>query len=153
MNNKNSICGSNQKIGKNVAANYPRLVALKLGLPNPETFTSHALKRTGITFLADAGKITFLKYFDYFLLIFAGLNAVQIMAHTKHRSASVLQGYVDNSMQQKTNVSKCLSVATENAADFDKKRQSEAPQQSVKQLKIDSSPDSVTQGSGLDVLI
>jgi hypothetical protein len=54
---KSIIVGSNQKIGKNVAANYPRIVAVKLGLPNPEKYTSHALKRTGITFLADAGNI------------------------------------------------------------------------------------------------
>ena len=36
------------------------------------------------------------------------------MSHTKHRSASVLQGYVDNSMQQKTNISKALAVDNKN---------------------------------------
>ena len=47
----------------------------------------------GITFLADAG-----------------LSAVQMMSHTKHRSQSVLQGYVDNSMQSKLTVSNALST-------------------------------------------
>ena len=39
------------------------------------------------------------------------------MAHTKHKSASVLQGYVDNSMQQKINVSSALAVNNKECID------------------------------------
>ena len=35
---------------------------------------------------------------------------LQMMSHTKHRSQSVLQGYVDSSMQSKLNVSNASST-------------------------------------------
>ncbi len=80
------------------------------------------------------------------------------MAHTKHKSASVLQGYVDNSMTHKINVSSALAVTKKAFLRFWEWRryyynynklcyffmiQSLVPN---KQVKVCVSPDSVSNG-------
>jgi hypothetical protein len=79
-----TIIGSKQVIGKNTASAIAYQVALMLKLEDPKRFTGHTFKRTSITWCADSG-----------------LTLIQIKAHTGHRSDSVVQGYVDQSMPQK----------------------------------------------------
>jgi hypothetical protein len=43
------------RIGKNTIATYPRLVAEFFGLEKAQSYTSHPLRRTAATWLADAG--------------------------------------------------------------------------------------------------
>jgi hypothetical protein len=45
----------NQRLGQNWISGLPRLVAIHLGLENPEAYTGHALQRTCAMWHADAG--------------------------------------------------------------------------------------------------
>ena len=65
--------------------------------PNAEQYTSHSLKRSGITFMANAG-----------------MNVSEIKKHTGHKSDKVVEGYVFNSMAQKRKASEALMVGNIN---------------------------------------
>ena len=91
----NKIVGSNVVIGKNTLFGYPKQIALKLELPNCAKFTSHSLKRSGITFMANSG-----------------MNVTEIKKHTGHKSDKVVEGYVFNSMAQKRKASDALCVGS-----------------------------------------
>ena len=93
----NKIVGSNVVIGKKLLSNYTKNIAKQLGLPNAEQYTSHSLKRSGITFMANAG-----------------MNVSEIKKHTGHKSDKVVEGYVFNSMAQKRKASEALMVGNIN---------------------------------------
>ncbi len=62
-------------------------VATFLGLPNPEQFTGHCLRRTSATLLVDAGgDLTLLK------------------RHGGWKSSNVAEGYIEESLQNKKNI-------------------------------------------------
>jgi hypothetical protein len=64
-----------------------------LGLENPERYTSHCLKRTTITMLADYG-----------------LSLPQIKSHSGHKSDTVVSGYIAASLPQKRLCSKAIEL-------------------------------------------
>jgi Phage integrase family len=67
-------------VGKNKMADYCKDIARYLGLPNPNSYTGHTLRRTAITWAANAG-----------------LPLSQIKCLSGHRSDTVVQGYIDTS--------------------------------------------------------
>lgn len=79
----------NQVVGMNTMGNIPGLIANFLKLPNPNCYTGHCFRRTSATLLADAGgDITTLK------------------RHGGWRSATVAEGYIENSVENKIKISK-----------------------------------------------
>lgn len=96
------IVATNQVIGRNTLAKYPSDVARALELPDHEKFTSHALRRTGMTFMAESG-----------------MSLVEIMNTSGHRSATVAQQYISHSSLQKRKASEALTVSTATAKSAD----------------------------------
>jgi hypothetical protein len=76
--------GTKRLLGKNSAADIGKKVGILLGMKNAYLLTGHCFKRTSITWCADAG-----------------MSIPQIKAHTGHKSDTVVQGNVDQSMPQK----------------------------------------------------
>ncbi len=97
LKKENKIVGCKVVVGKNTLRNYPKQIALRLGLPNHSKFTSHSLKRSGITFMANSG-----------------MNVNEIKRHTGHKSDKVVEGYVYNSLLQKRKASDALCVSNNN---------------------------------------
>jgi hypothetical protein len=89
------IVTTNQVIGHNTAANYGKVIAGLLKLPEPERYTGHCWRRTATTFAADKG-----------------LTLPQIKVLTGHKSDTVVQGYIDNSKVMKNLCSSAVSVST-----------------------------------------
>lgn len=86
------IVATNQVIGRNTMAKFPSDVARALDLVNPEKYTSHALRGTGMTFMAESG-----------------MSLVDIMHTSGHRSATaVAQQYISHSSLQKRKASEAL---------------------------------------------
>lgn len=84
---KNGQC-VNQVIGVNTFGTMPREIATFLKLPNATNYTGHCFRRSSATLLADAGAdITTLKRLGGW------------------RSATVAEGYLENSIQNKTKIS------------------------------------------------
>lgn len=84
---KNGQC-VNQVIGINTFSTIPREIATFLKLPNATNYTGHCFRRSSATLLADAGAdITTLKRLGGW------------------RSATVAEGYLEDSIQNKTKIS------------------------------------------------
>ena len=71
-------------VGKNTISSYGKRIATMLRLENPDGYTGHCWRRTATTLCAEAG-----------------LSIPQMKAVTGHRSDTVLQGYIDNSILMK----------------------------------------------------
>lgn len=74
-----------QVVGINKIGNVPKQIAQYLNLPNPNLYTGHCLRRTSATILIDAGG-------DLFAL----------KRHGGWKSSTTAEGYVDNSLNNKT---------------------------------------------------
>lgn len=80
-----------QPIGKNMIASIPAFVAKLLSLPAPETYTGHAMRRTGATILVDDGA-----------------DLLTLKRFGAWKSDKIAQGYVANSKAQKNHISELV---------------------------------------------
>ncbi|KAJ8912533.1 hypothetical protein NQ315_014477 [Exocentrus adspersus] len=71
-----------QPVGKNTFGKMPSKIANFLGLPDPEAFTGHCLRRTSATALVNAGA-----------------NMTTLKRHGRWRSSTVAEGYLADSME------------------------------------------------------
>lgn len=85
---KNCKC-TVQRIGINSFAKIPQRVAEYLHLPDAKAYTGHCLRRTSATFLADSGA-----------------DILMLKRHGGWRSNAVAEGYVDESINNKLEISK-----------------------------------------------
>ena len=80
---RNGKC-TKQSIGINTIGNIPQLIAQFLELPNPKDYTGHCFRRSSSTILADSGT-----------------NLLTIKRHSGWKSNSVVEGYIENSSENK----------------------------------------------------
>lgn len=81
-----------QPVGKNTFGKIPSIIAKYLGLSDPDKYTGHCLRRTSATLLAEAGaSMTVLK------------------RHGGWKSTSVAEGYLEDSISSKNEVSRMLA--------------------------------------------
>ncbi|KAJ8984761.1 hypothetical protein NQ317_012124 [Molorchus minor] len=76
---------SSQPVGKNTMGKIPSVVASYLKLPDVACYTGHCLRRSSATLLADAG-----------------VDITTIKRHAGWKSTTVAEGYVENSIENKT---------------------------------------------------
>ncbi|KAJ8953527.1 hypothetical protein NQ317_002195, partial [Molorchus minor] len=76
-----------QPVNKNTFGKIPSIIATYLRLSDPTLYTGHCLRRSSATLLADAGA-----------------NIMTIKHHESWKSTTVAEGYIDNSVQNKTNI-------------------------------------------------
>lgn len=89
-----------QPIGKNKIGEIPGVVATYLKLADPRKYTSHAMRRTGATLLADEG-----------------VDLLTLKRFGAWKSDSVAQGYVANSMDGKRKISETVQGKKETKID------------------------------------
>jgi integrase len=80
-----------QNVGKNTIACVPKNVAKFLGLENPERYTGHALRRSSASMLVEGGG-----------------DLLTLKRHGGWKSTSVAEGYIEESISRKVEVSKKL---------------------------------------------
>uniref|UniRef100_A0A1B6KE83 Tyr recombinase domain-containing protein n=1 Tax=Graphocephala atropunctata TaxID=36148 RepID=A0A1B6KE83_9HEMI len=80
-----------QNVGANSIAAVPCKVAKYLGLENPEQYTGHALRRTSASMLVEGGG-----------------DLLTLKRHGGWKSSTVAEGYVEDSIARKIDVSKKL---------------------------------------------
>ncbi|EEZ99909.1 hypothetical protein TcasGA2_TC002700 [Tribolium castaneum] len=78
-----------QAVGINTISKFPEKIARFLCLPNPEEYTGHSFRRSSATLLADSG---------------ADLAVVK--RHGGWRSNSVVEGYIEDSLNNKIEISR-----------------------------------------------
>ncbi|KAJ8971621.1 hypothetical protein NQ317_016338 [Molorchus minor] len=78
---------SSQPVGKNTMGKIPSVVASYLKLPDVACYTGHCLRRSSATLLADAG-----------------VDITTIKRHAGWKSKTVAEGYVENSIENKTKI-------------------------------------------------
>ncbi|KAJ8983597.1 hypothetical protein NQ317_004234 [Molorchus minor] len=78
---------SSQPVGKNTMGKIPSVVASYLKLPDVACYTGHCLRRSSATLLADAG-----------------VDITTIKRHAGWKSTTVAEGYVENSIENKTKI-------------------------------------------------
>lgn len=76
-----------QPVGKNTFGLFPRKIAAFLNLPEAVSYTGHCFRRTSASLLADSGA-----------------NIDQLKRHGGWKSATVAEGYVEQSIENKKNV-------------------------------------------------
>lgn len=91
LNYQNGKC-TRQVIGKNKLSNMPKEIATYLNLPNPEQYTGHCFRRTSATLLADSGA-----------------NITTLKRHGGWRSDQVAEGYIENSIQNKFDITQRIT--------------------------------------------
>ena len=74
---------TNKPIGNNTTASLLKQIIRAVHHPDPNKVTGHASRRTSATLMADAG-----------------LSLCQIKALPRHKSDSVVQGYIDKGKKQ-----------------------------------------------------
>lgn len=80
-----------QNVGIHKIGGVPKNVAAFLKLENPETYTGHALRRSSATMVVEGGA-----------------DLLTLKQHGGWKSSSVAEGYVENSVKRKLEVSKKL---------------------------------------------
>lgn len=83
---RNGKC-TKQPIGVNTMSDYPKKIAAFLKLPDPNGYKGHCYRRTSASLLADSG---------------VGISIIQ--RHGGWKSATVAEGYVETSVQNKINI-------------------------------------------------
>lgn len=78
-------------IGINTFGAIPSKIAAFLNLDNPERYTGHALRRSSVTWLADAG-----------------IDKTSLKRFVKWKSDTVLEGYIAESKQNKRKIAELL---------------------------------------------
>lgn len=97
VNYNNGKC-TRQCVGIHKLGGVPRDIAKYLGLPNSEAYTGHCFRRSSATILVDAGG-----------------DLLDLKRHGGWRSSTVAEGYVDNSMTNKTNNAAKITSAITNS--------------------------------------
>lgn len=87
VNYQNGKC-TKQLIGINKIGATAKLIATFLKLPNPELYTGHCFRRSSATILVNSGS-----------------DLLTLKRHGGWRSSSVAEGYIDDSMASKINIS------------------------------------------------
>ncbi|KAJ8967777.1 hypothetical protein NQ317_006988 [Molorchus minor] len=90
---------SSQPVGKNTMGKIPSVVASYLKLPDVACYTGHCLRRSSATLLADAG-----------------VDITTIKRHAGWKSTTVAEGYVENSIENKTKIANQVLVGTTTSA-------------------------------------
>jgi hypothetical protein len=94
-----------QNIGKNIIATMPKKIAEYLQLPEPSNFTGHTFRRSGATFLADAGC-------QMMTLKRAGKQSLHSIHHDTSiggwNSESIVQEYIDDSTVTKYTIASAI---------------------------------------------
>ncbi|XP_057327935.1 uncharacterized protein LOC130669182 [Microplitis mediator] len=90
------IC-KRQPIGKNTITEVPKKIAEFLKLPDASSYTGHCFRRTSATLLANAG---------------ASLTTLK--QHGGWRSSTVVEGYIENSLCNKTKIFNQIVNSSEN---------------------------------------
>ncbi|KAJ8982688.1 hypothetical protein NQ317_013160 [Molorchus minor] len=90
---------SSQPVGKNTMGKIPIVVASYLKLPDVACYTGHCLRRSSATLLADAG-----------------VDITTIKRHAGWKSTIVAEGYVENSIENKTKIANQVLVGTTTSA-------------------------------------
>ncbi|KAJ8980320.1 hypothetical protein NQ317_009342 [Molorchus minor] len=80
-------------VGKNTMGKIPSVVASYLKLPDVACYTGHCLRRSSATLLADAG-----------------VDITTIKRHAGWKSTTVAEGYVENSIENKTKIANQVLV-------------------------------------------
>lgn len=87
MNPRSSkITDKSSNMGQNETKKLGVCIARRLGIPNPETYSSHCMRRTAATLLANSG-----------------ISLIGLKNWGRWKSDSVAQGYVEQGIQSKTN--------------------------------------------------
>ncbi|KAJ8978553.1 hypothetical protein NQ317_006114 [Molorchus minor] len=91
------FCTTKQEnpVGKNTMGKIPSVVASYLKLPDVACYTGHCLRRSSATLLADAG-----------------VDITTIKRHAGWKSTTVAEGYVENSIENKTKIANQVLVGT-----------------------------------------
>ncbi|KAJ8980663.1 hypothetical protein NQ317_013275 [Molorchus minor] len=84
---------SSQPVGKNTMGKIPSVVASYLKLPDVACYTGHCLRRSSATLLAGAG-----------------VDITTIKRHAGWKSTTVAEGYVENSIENKTKIANQVLV-------------------------------------------
>ncbi|KAJ8975091.1 hypothetical protein NQ317_006505, partial [Molorchus minor] len=87
---------SSQPVGKNTMGKIPSVVASYLKLPDVACYTGHCLRRSSATLVADAG-----------------VDITTIKHHAGWKSTTVAEGYVENSIENKTKIANQVLVGVE----------------------------------------
>ncbi|KAJ8982477.1 hypothetical protein NQ317_005113 [Molorchus minor] len=89
VKHKRLFCTTKQEnpVGKNTMGKIPSVVASYLKLPDVACYTGHCLRRSSATLLADAG-----------------VDITTIKRHAGWKSTTVAEGYVENSIENKTKI-------------------------------------------------
>lgn len=95
---RNFKCSS-QPVGKNTFGKFPQIIAKFLQLEDPDLYTGHCFRRTSTSLLADTG-----------------VNIDILKRHGGWKSATVVKGYVENSLNNKKNVAEKI-FGRENASE------------------------------------
>ena len=85
-----------QNIGKNTHSNFATMIAAYLGFTNSKDFTGHSWRRTGATILAETG-----------------VSAVVLQRAGGWSSSSVAEGYVDDSLPARLEISSRLQLGVQ----------------------------------------
>ncbi|KAJ8980654.1 hypothetical protein NQ317_017580 [Molorchus minor] len=97
VKHKRLFCTTKQEnpVGKNTMEKIPSVVASYLKLPDVACYTGHCLRRSSETLLADAG-----------------VDITTIKRHAGWKSTTVAEGYVENSIENKTKIANQVLVGT-----------------------------------------
>ncbi|KAJ8972084.1 hypothetical protein NQ317_019640 [Molorchus minor] len=90
---------SSQPVGKNTMGKIPSVVDSYLKLPDVACYTGHCLRRSSATLLADAG-----------------VDITTIKRHAGWKSTTVAEGYVENSIENKTKIANQVLIGTTTSA-------------------------------------
>ncbi|RZC34103.1 Phage integrase domain containing protein [Asbolus verrucosus] len=82
-----------QPVGVNTFSKFPQKIAQFIGLQNPEEYTGHSFRRSSATLLLDSG---------------ADITVVK--THGGWRSNSVVEGYIEDSLNNKIEISRKIII-------------------------------------------
>ncbi|KAJ8964256.1 hypothetical protein NQ317_004834 [Molorchus minor] len=101
VKHKRLFCTTKQEnpVGKNTMGKIPSVVASYLKLPDVACYTGHCLRRSSATLLADAG-----------------VDITTIKRYAGSKSTTVAEGYVENSIENKTKIANQVLVGTTTSA-------------------------------------
>jgi Integrase len=111
LNYQNGKCSS-QNVGINKIGNMAREIAKFLMLENPESYTGHCFRRSSATILVNSGS-----------------NLLALKRHGGWKSSTVAEGYVDDCLRNKMEVSKKIESSVSSAATEPEQRSSTGIQQ------------------------
>ena len=94
MTRYDKLVATQSVIGKNVTSNFGKDIARDLGLPTPEMYTGHWIRRQTCSMMANAG-----------------CTLSEIKSVSKHKSDRTVQGYIDSAIPMKIKASESVALA------------------------------------------